>query len=188
LKNVILNTLNELGEIREQNYSPKKDKSRRFITLAIFAFFIGAGLIMSFFPITFISLFSVTKFIVLFAVIGFLVPLKYYAKYLHFIKYEAIIFNVLGMGPFLTGLFLCLNFLFSSNSQTANYEFNGFKTNSNTIELLILNNTPELPQEAFVCPPEILHHMMGNVLKITTADGLFGFGIIKDREIIAKED
>lgn len=180
--------MNELGEIREQDYTPKKDKSRRFITIAIFAFFIGAGLIMFFFPITFISLFSITKFIVLFAVIGFLIPLKYYAKYLHFIKYEAIIFNILGMGPFLTGLFLTLNFLFNSNSQTTKYEFNGFKTNSNTVELLILDNTPELPEEAFVCPPEILHHMRGNVLKITTADGLFGFGIIKDREIIAKDE
>ncbi|MCB9359894.1 MAG: hypothetical protein H6587_03135 [Flavobacteriales bacterium] len=180
--------MNELGEIRERDYTPKKDKSLRFITLAIFAFFIGTGLIIGFFPITFISLFSVTKFIVLFAVIGFLIPLRYYAKHLHFIKYEAIIFNTLGMGPFLTGLFLCLNFLFSSNSKTSKYEFNGFKTNTNTVELLILDNTPELPQEAFVCPPEILHHMQGNVFKITTADGLFGFGVIKEREIIAKED
>tara|TARA_R110001592_G_C13045967_1_gene739712 strand:+ start:166 stop:705 length:540 start_codon:yes stop_codon:yes gene_type:complete len=179
--------LNELGEIREQDYTPKKDKSRRFITLAIFAFFIGTGLIMGFFPITFISLFTVTKFIVLFAVIGFLIPLKFYSKYLHFIKYETIIFNILGMGPFLTGLFLCLNFLFSSNSQTANYEFNGFKTNTNTVELLILDNNPKLPQEAFICPPEILYQMKGNVLKITTADGFFGFGVIKDQEIIAKD-
>lgn len=180
--------MNELGEIREQNYSPKKDKSRRFIAIAIFAFFIGTGLIMGMFPLTFMSLFNLTKFIVLFAVIGFLIPLKVYGKYFHFIKYETIIFNILGMGPFLTGLFLTLNFLFTSNPQIAKYEFNGFKTNSNTIELLVIDNTPKLPEEAFICSPDILHQMRGNVLKITTANGLFGFSIIKDREIIAKEE
>ena len=178
--------MKEVGKIREQQYQPQKDKSKKFTTLAIFGFFIGTGLIMGFFFLTFISLFSLTKFIVLFAVIGFLIPLKYYQKHFHFIKYETIIFNVLGMGPLLTGLFLSLNFLFSSNSQIANYEFNGFKTNFNTIELLILENKPELPIEAFVCPPDILHHMRGNIYKITTADGLFGYGVILDREIIAE--
>lgn len=179
--------MKEVGKIREQSYTPKKDKSRRFITLAIFAFFVGTFLIMGFFPITFISLFTTSKLIVLFTVIGFLIPLKIYSKYFHFIKYETIIFNILGVGPFLTGLFLCLNFLFTSNLQTSKYEFNGFKTNSNTVDLLIIENKPELPIEAFNCPPEILHQMKGNILKITTGDGLFGFGVIKDREIIAKD-
>jgi hypothetical protein len=188
LKNVILISLKEVGKIREQHYVPKKDKSRGFITIAIFAFFIGIGLIIGFFPITFISFFTLTKLIVLFAVVGFLIPLKIYSKHLHFIKYEAVIFNILGMGPFLTGLFLCLNFLFSSNLQVISYEFNGFKTNSNTIEILVLENKPELPQKAFVCAPEILYQMQGHFFKITTADGLFGFKVIKDRVITTNDE
>ncbi len=178
--------MKEVGKIQEQQYKPQKDNSKRFITLAIFGFFVGTALIMWFFPITFISLFTLTKFVVLFAVAGFLVPLKYYQKYFHFIKYETVIFNILGMGPLLSGLFLILNFFFSSNPQVSSYEFDGFKTNTNSVELLVLENKPELPPEAFVCPPDVLHQMRGNIYRITTANGLFGFGVIKDRKIVAK--
>lgn len=180
--------MKEVGKIREQNYSPKKDKSKLYITIAIFSFFIGIWLIMFYFQTTFITFFSLSKFLILFTISGFLIPLKFYTKAFNFIKYETILFNILGVGPFLSGIFLMLNFLFNSNHQTSLYEFNGFKTNSNTVELLVIDNTPELPEEAFVCPPEILHQMRGNVLEITTADGFFGYKVIVDRKIVAKSN
>ena len=102
-----------------------------------------------------------------------------------FIKYEVIIFNLIGVAPFFTSLFLSLNFLISTNVVTDKYEFNSFVKHGSSIELLVIHNNPELPNKAFICDPAILYQMRGNTLKITTAKGLFGLGVVKDREIVA---
>ncbi|MCB0381665.1 MAG: hypothetical protein KDD24_10440, partial [Flavobacteriales bacterium] len=112
----------------ETPYQPIKDNSKKVITIAVFAMFIGFGLIITIYPFILINFFTLTQFFVGFTVVGFLIPLKLYQKWFQFIKYEMILFNILGVGPLFTGLFLSLNLLITNNEQTINYKIIGCKT------------------------------------------------------------
>ena len=90
------------------NYKPKKDKSYNYIVFAVLCFFVGFGLSIAFYSYVLIDIVTLSKFIAAFAVIGFLIPLKLYRKWFDFIKYEMIIFNIIGIAPILTGLFLII--------------------------------------------------------------------------------
>lgn len=177
--------MKEVGKIIEQSYVPKKDKSRRYIAATIIAFFVGTAITMLLYPLTFITGFDLTKIILGFALLGFLVPVKFYSKAFDFVNYEVVILNLLGIGPFFTALFLTINFLITTETSVNTYEFNSFVKNANDIELLIIENTPQLPQKAFICSPSILHEMRGNFLEITIEKGLFGVEVIKDRKIVS---
>ena len=105
-----------------EDYKPTHDRSFKAMLVSILGFFIGFVLCVGYYSYTLIDILDLSKFIAAFAVIGFLIPLRLYSKWFHFVKYEMIIFNVLGAAPFLTGLFLFLNFTFVSNSYTHQYK------------------------------------------------------------------
>ncbi|GAB4252046.1 MAG: hypothetical protein Kow0079_06530 [Vicingaceae bacterium] len=102
----------------DEDYKPQRDRSNYVITIMIILFFAGLGLVIGFYQNTLISIFELSKWWVLFSVIGFFIPLKWYQKKLQLINYEVVLLNILGFGPFLTGLFLTLNFLFAGAPKT----------------------------------------------------------------------
>jgi len=179
---------NSVSEYTSPKYSPKKDRSYRFLTLAVLAFFIGFILCFSFYSCTLISTFQLSKFFIGFTVVGFLIPLKYYQKWFHFIKYETIIFNIVGVGPFLTGLFLLLNFVFSSNPFTHQYKIEKIYFEGDgsyrSVNVILENNL-------FADEPKIIniddlnpHDLEGNIsLQFTIKKGLFGFDVIKGKKL-----
>ncbi len=163
-------------------YKPIKDKSKKAITVSIFGLFIGFGLIILIYPLTLINFFKLTQFFIGFSVVGFLIPLKLYQRWFHFIKYEMILFNLMGVGPFFTALFLVINFLFSSNQQTINYEIIGFERRGNGINLNlnseIQKNNPKI---TYLSEVNFEEFAAAKTIDITLSDGLFGFKIIKNR-------
>lgn len=168
--------------IFEKKYEPIKDRSKKYTVLSIFGFFIGTALILLLYPLILINLFTLSKILIGFTVVGFLIPLKLYSKWFHFIKYEMIIFNVLGVGPFLTALFLMLNFLFSSNPQTINYEIIGYEKSGYGIDLKLRSEIQEInPKITYLSEVNLEEFTFAKTIDITLADGLFGFKIIKDR-------
>lgn len=166
----------------EPPYQPIKDRSKRAITISIFALFIGFGLIILMYPLTLINFLKLTQLFIGFSVVGFLIPLKWYQRWFHFIKYEMILFNLMGIGPFFTALFLVLNFLFSSNPQTINYEIIGFEKSGGGIDLKLRSEIQEInPKITYLSEVNLEEFTFAKTIDITLADGFFGFKIIKDR-------
>lgn len=93
-----------------------------------------------------------------------------------------ILFNLMGIGPFFTALFLVLNFLFSSNPQTINYEIIGFEKSGSGIDLKLRSEIQEInPKITYLSEVNLEEFTFAKTIDITLADGLFGFKIIKDR-------
>jgi hypothetical protein len=163
-------------------YQLIKDRSKRAITISIFSLFIGFGLIILMYPLTLINFFKLTQLFIGFSVVGFLIPLKFYQRWFHFIKYEMILFNIMGVGPFFTALFLVLNFLFSSNPQRINYEIIGFEKSGNGIDLKLRSELKEInPKITYMSEVNVEEFTFAKTIDISLADGLFGFKIIKER-------
>lgn len=175
--------MKEIGQIKDHGYAPQKDRSLTFITFSVLSFFVGFGMVIGFYGYTFISFFALSQFIVAFAVLGFLIPLKYYQKWFHFIKYEMIVFNILGVAPLLSGLFLCLNFLLSYDPKQYDFEVIGLEQTNGTVVFKLKNDRPFLPDKAYdfssLTYTEIVHK---KTLLITIEQGVFGFEVIKNRE------
>ncbi len=172
------------------SYQPKKDKSYNYIVMAVLCFFIGFGLTIGFYSYILIDITTLSKFIAAFAVVGFLIPLKLYRKWFHFIKYEMIIFNILGVAPILTGLFLCLNFMFVTDEFSHDYKimdiFIDGKENHKTIGVVLENNVFSGNDKIVKInniTPDVL---MSSHYRVTLAKGLFGFEVVKETKFIKK--
>ena len=174
---------------KSDNYNPDKDRSFRVIFISIIGFFVGFGLCVGFYGSTLIDIFDLSKFIVGFAVIGFLIPLKFYTKWFHFIKYETIIFNIIGVAPLLTGLFLLLNFTFASDPFTHNYKIEkiylegeqDFRSIGVVLENNFFSGERKIVELTDLPPTNIFENKF---LKVTISKGLFGFDVIKERILI----
>ena len=169
-----------------ENYSPKKDKSLLFITLAVLGLFVGVLLIIGLYSITIISFYTITKLLVGFAILGFLIPLKYYHKWFHFIKYEMIIFNIIGIAPFLTGLLLLLNFTIPLNTTITDYKiekiyFDDSQSMVVVLESKIFSEEQRIVESSNKSPIKINGK---NTLRLTLSKGLFGFDVVEGRELI----
>lgn len=181
--------IDKYNEPSQERYKPISDRSFTIIFISIVGFFIGFTLCVAFYSYTLISIFELSQLMVAFAIIGFFVPLKYYRKWFHFIKYEMIIFNILGVAPFLTGLFLVLNFTFISNAHTHMYRiekvyFEGdvhFKSMGVVLENNFFSGERKIVELTDVHPQEILNKQF---LKITISEGVFGFNVIKEKVLI----
>ena len=171
----------------KKQYNEEKDRSLLFLTLSVVGLFLGIGSCVGFYAYTLIDIYDFSKFIIAFTVIGFIIPLKYYQQWFHFIRYEVIIFNVIGIGPFLSGLFLCLNFLITSNTSTEKYRIEKIYMNGNHKALgIILEEKLFSGEEKITGLNEVYHEdFLGkSYLKLTLADGLFGYQVIKEKSFI----
>ena len=185
MNNLNKNTTTKLNN----NYHPKKDRSLTFLMFSVLGLFMGIGACIGFYSFTLIDIYTFSKFFVAFTVIGFLIPLKYYQKWLHFIKYEAIIFNVIGMGPFFSGLFLCLNFFLSSNPHTEKYKIEKIyiegKGQSQALGIILEKNIfsgePKITGLKDIHPKDFVGN---SYLKLTIANGLFGFDVITEKRFV----
>lgn len=174
----------------DQQYHPAKDRSHSTITLSVIAFFVGFGLILGFYSITIITLYTLLKLLFTLCAIGLLIPRKWYTKKLQLINYEVYIVNILGVGPFLTGLFLVLNFMLPRNTSTTKHEITerlleqtkeGKVTLYLTLKNNAYNNNPKIIEFDGKSVVDATNH---NYLQITTKKGLFGFDVISEKTFV----
>lgn len=175
----------EISE-RKTKYQTQKDYSYHFLYAAVIALFLGVGMCLVFYSITLITIFQFSKILAVFMVIGFLIPLKFYQKWLHFIKYETIIFNIIGIGPFLTGLFLLMNFVFSTNSHTHQYRIDKIYRDGHdsyqSLGVILENNIfSSEPKIIELTDEEFLSIYKKKSMILTVSDGLFGFQVINEK-------
>jgi hypothetical protein len=181
--------INKYTSPTHDDYNPKKDRSFTIILISVLGFFIGFGLCVVYYSYTLIDIFNLSKFLVLFAVLGFLLPLKYYRRWFHFVKYEMIIFNILGVGPFLTGMFLLLNFTFVTSSFTHEYKiekiyFEGeqdYQSLGVVLENNFFSGERKIVELTDIPPYEIVGKTF---LRLTISKGLFGLEVIKEKMLI----
>jgi hypothetical protein len=168
------------------NYKEKEDRSLLFLTLSVVGVFLGLVSSIVFYSFTLIDIYNVSKFYIAFTVIGFILPLKYYQKWFHFIKYEVIIFNLIGMGPFFSGLFLCLNFFLSTNSSTEKYKIEHLyvigEGHNSTLGIILEDNLFSGEEKITSLKDVLQEEFSGNThLNLTLADGLFGYKVIREK-------
>jgi len=186
-----MNVSKKIQKATEPEYYPKKDNSTLAITLSVISFFISLLVIIFLYDVTLISFFGLSKWFTGFTVIGFLVPIKLYQKWFHFIKYEVIIFNILGVGPVTTALFLIFNLVFSNNNIIEYHTIEKvykIKEISTKKQGVILQNKA-YQNDLKITGFESLNSTnlnYYNTLKITFNNGLFGYRIIKEKEFINK--
>ena len=171
------------------NYKETKDNSLLFLIISVLALFIGVCSTLVFFAYTLIDFYSLSKFIIGFTVIGFIIPLKMYQKWFNFIKYEMIIFNIIGVGPFLTGLFLCINFLISFNPTTHKYRIEQLyvegENNTQYLGLILEGNTFSGEKKITEINDINTNEILGKpFLKLTIAEGFFGYDVIKEKKFV----
>jgi hypothetical protein len=173
----------------DEEYKKIKDHSFKFLTFSVVAFFVGFGLCVGYYSYTLINILELSKFMAIFAVVGFLIPLKLYQKWFHFIKYEMIIFNIIGIAPLFTGIFLFLNFTFSSNPFTHQYKieklyFEGeenYKSVGVVLEQNFFSKERKIVELTNPTPEDIFGKKF---LKVTISKGLFGYEVIKEKLLI----
>jgi hypothetical protein len=171
---------------KPNNYHKKKDKSMLFLTLAVLGLFLGLLLIIALYSVTIISFYTILKFLVGFAIVGFLIPLKYYQKWFQFIKYEMIIFNVIGVAPFMTGLILLVNFLIISESRTELHNIEKAYFDSGRFVGIVLENNAYADESRIVefSDKSLIEIRRYKSLQITLNKGLFGFDVIEKRDFL----
>ncbi len=159
------------------------------MAIAIITFFLGCGTILGIYHLILIDFYDLSKIIGAAAVTGFLIPLKFYRKWFDFIKYEVIIFNILGLAPFLTALFLVLNYTITSNETTVDHKIELVYTqgSGNSLEhLIILENNAHADEPKIITIDDVEFIGFSDKIfyRITLADGLFGLKVIKNREFV----
>ncbi|MGB0886608.1 MAG: hypothetical protein ACPGSL_00685 [Vicingaceae bacterium] len=165
-------------------YQQKKDRSMLFLTLAVLGLFVGLLLIIGFYSVTLISFYTITKFLVGFGIVGFLIPLKLYQKWLNFIKYEMIIFNIIGVAPLFTGLMLLLNFTITTHTKTETYNLEkAYFDNGRFVGIVLENNAyADEPRIVEFSDKTLIEIKRYQTLNIKLDEGIFGFDVVVNRE------
>ena len=178
-----------ISESENPNYGSTKDYSYHFLYAAVIALFLGVGMCLVFYSVTLISIFQFSKILVGFTFVGFLIPLKVYQKWFHFIKYETIIFNIIGVGPFLTGIFLLLNFFISTNTFSHQYRIekvyidgeDSYQSIGVVLEGNVFSGEPKIVE---LTDEEMLTIYKKKSLMLTVSEGVFGFEVIKEKKLL----
>lgn len=167
----------------EVNYKLNKDRSILFIRLSIIFFFIGIILCASLYSKTIIHLYAFSRFYIAFSVIGFLIPFKYYTKWFQFIKYEIVIFNIIGSGPLLTGLFLLFNYYITTSTTTNKYKIEKiYFTPTNDYGIILEKNKFSTePKIVEIKEDDQYNIYQQKYFKLILAKGIFGYQVIKNR-------
>jgi hypothetical protein len=169
------------------NYQEKKDRSLAFLTVSILALFVGLISTLALYSVTLIDLYTISKFWIGFTIVGFLIPLKYYQKWCDFIKYEMIIFNVLGVGPFLMALFLTLNYAISTDTISQKYKVEKLyyegDDNAKYMGVILEGNIYSgVEKVTGVTDIQASQLSIKPFLQLTISKGIFGFEVLKEKE------
>ncbi|MCB0402753.1 MAG: hypothetical protein KDD41_11760 [Flavobacteriales bacterium] len=176
----------------DEHYQKVKNRSYTYLAFAIFAFFIGIGTIIGMYPLTLTGLFGIAQILAGSLLAGFLVPFKWYQNWFHFIFYDVVVFNVLGLMPFLTALFLVLNFVFSHNTVTTDYRIEKIYLEgegNNVSHGVILEGNAFSDERKIVEIDDVEFNGFSEntYFRVSVADGLFGIQVVKNREFITKD-
>ncbi|MDT8411616.1 MAG: hypothetical protein RQ875_04070 [Vicingaceae bacterium] len=174
-----------------KEYQPKKDKSITVITIVIAGFFIGSIWCVAYYPYTLINFYDFSKVFTFLAVVGFLLPLRLYTKWFHFTKYEAFIFNLMGVAPFFCGSLLLFNYYFYTTTFTHFYfikeyfveEQRTFSTLGVEAERNLITGKYKIIGLTYPDENDFLQY---NFYEIEVREGILGFKTVGDEIIVAR--
>lgn len=171
------------------NSLPVKEKDWSYAhSFIIFGFFAGLALMAIFSIRTLIPLMDLSKILAACLFTGMLLPKKWYRKWFGFNIYEVILFNLLGVGPFLCGLLLTVNFIFTTNTYTEHRPIIMKKVTSNIGGTKVLYHLEGGAYKEFsrVRKFDLKDYekmKKAEYIKYTFADGCLGYKVMKGYEI-----
>ena len=146
--------------------------------------FVGLFVIFWMYQTTDISLVEILKWFVLFAVVLTLIPYKWVLKFIKIEYSQLLAINFIGLGPFLTSLFLIFNSLFAPLSTTTTYGVNSFVLSDSGFEndyLFVVLEGDSLKDQPKLRRFEYSHFKIvvqeSDSLELTIKKGLFGYDV-----------
>lgn len=141
---------------------------------------------------TFVSKIFLSKILAFFCFTGLLLPMKFFKHWFGMSKVEALLFNIMAVGPIICSVLLWLNFLIRMgvSEETLNITSANITSaqNFDNIDVIFTleNSAYEEYQEFRTLPLEKgdLQKAKAKKLKIKTADGLLGYKIFLGNETV----
>ena len=161
----------------------KKDNMDKVTVIALIAYFASAVYILSSFSSIDLSSMELFKALCLFAGLAFIIPIKFYRKWLTISVYEYLIINILAVSPILCAVVILGNNSVTGDTYVETYEIVG-NDNDNHSAIYILANDQYLEKEYLreVGKRDLVEVHGSDSLSIYFAEGLFGIRkIIKRR-------
>jgi len=179
-----------MKQLQKKNF-PKNDKelkkfsfetSFRLVYISIVLFFLGSFLCVIYGFKTMIPLTSFVRILVLIIIAAYLVQRIFLYTIFPMKRMEYLMLSTFGIGPFLSAVFLILNFYIHTEKIIHVYRLNKV-INVDNYQYFDVDNIPcDQYPELCVVREDDLHLKEGEYVKITVAKGLFGFGIVAEVE------
>ena len=123
---------------------------------------------------------------------GLLIPMRFYMRWLGLDRLEALLFNVMGVGPLLCSTLLWLNFLVRTDRQTEIYPvvskelISGAYFQDITVSFTLADSAwAEYPEvRRFEITEDNITIINGMEVKITVATGFLGYVVLVDNEVL----
>lgn len=178
----------------QKNKTVKKSETNFHGSVALMFFGILFGIFTFVFigMATFVSKIFLSKILAFFCFAGLLLPMKFYKNWFSLSKIEAVLFNVLAVGPVICSVLLWLNFLIRTGESEQTFNIVSSKITSaenfDNIDVVFTleNNAYEEYPEFRTVPLEKgdLQKAKAQKLKIKMADGLLGYKVFLGNDVI----
>lgn len=169
----------------------KRFNRNRLYNFVLIAF--GLGLFSTFFlgHKTLVSAMFISKVMAFCCVAGLLIPWSIYHRRFGWYKMDVFIVNLFGLGPFLCGLLLALNFFIHSPKEVEHYKvehtyiekYDGFFSSPKILIELEGDAYKDQRELTLFDPAEIPEQRYPSSITYTLADGLFGYRVVLDWEM-----
>lgn len=124
--------------------------------------------------------------------LGLLIPMRFYMKWLGLDRLEAVLFNVMGVGPIICSTLLWMNFLIRTDQQSEVYPvlsrelIGGAYFQDITVAFTLADSAwadyPEVRR--FEVTEDNVNIINGREVKITVATGLLGYRVLVGNEVL----
>jgi len=155
------------------------------------SWFLGIFILFRMYQFTDISFTETLKWFAFFAVVVTLIPYKWVLKVVTIEYTQLLGLNIIGFGPFFTGIFLLFNMVFASNPTTNTFAI----TDSAPSQILFENHyiVVELEGDALKDKPKFRRFDQAYLQDIRDSDsiiytissGVFGYDVLEDYELVS---
>ncbi len=174
-------------------YSSAKEKNWHWAyTVMLAGFFLGIFSLAFAGGKTLVSFAFLSRLLAFCCLAGLLIPMRLYSRWLGMNKLASFLFNVMGIGPLLCSILLWLNFFITADARQETYSIAQAKLVTAvyfddasvlfTLERDAYKENPEFRRIGITS--ENVPLIYGKTLRITTAEGLLGYRVLLDIEVV----
>lgn len=164
--------------------APEQDNMEGVTVLAVFVLFLSCFYTLNHFKILDLSVLGLFKLFCFFVAITFLIPIKFYRKWLTISIYEYIILNIISLAPLFCSSFFMANEAFASENYSETYQVIDVVVDNGTSFYILENNQYGDKEYIRTIKSTDDYDFFGSdSMRITFSDGLFGVRHIKKKTL-----